>query len=152
MPAGGMCSNESGMESNRTFIRTCPYCSDANPAGAGRTEQSEASGRYFTPAGAGKTLGFPEKAFRLVFDGRASSQHAISGYYSTRWALDRWFVPGKPDQSHGGSMAIKFLYIADGSDDSRRFQLIERLKASGIVTAVGYVQKLDGHTAVTIPD
>src|ERR1700686_4074230 len=25
MPTGGMCSNESGMESNRTFIRTCPY-------------------------------------------------------------------------------------------------------------------------------
>src|ERR1700686_1170129 len=46
-------------------------CSDANPTGAGRTEQSEASGRYFTPAGAGKTRGFPEKAFRLVFDGRA---------------------------------------------------------------------------------
>jgi hypothetical protein len=37
-------------------------------------------------------------------------------------------VPGKPDQSFGGSMAIKFLHIADGSDDSRRFQLIERLK------------------------
>ena len=34
----------------------------------------------------------------------------------------------KRDQSFGGSMAIKFLQIPDGSDDSRRFQLIERLK------------------------
>jgi hypothetical protein len=31
MACGGMCSKESGMESNRTFIRACPYCFDAIP-------------------------------------------------------------------------------------------------------------------------
>jgi hypothetical protein len=37
-------------------------------------------------------------------------------------------VAANCDESFGGSMAIKFLQTSDRSDDSLRFQLIERLK------------------------
>jgi hypothetical protein len=40
----------------------------------------------------------------------------------------RWLVSANRDQSFGGSMAIKFLQTPDESDDSIRFQMIERLK------------------------
>ena len=48
---------------------------------------------------------------------------------SAKSALCRWLVPANRDQSFGGSMAIKFLQTPDGSDDSIRFHLIERLKS-----------------------
>jgi hypothetical protein len=47
---------------------------------------------------------------------------------SAKSALYRWLVPANRDQSFGGSMAINFLQTPDGSDDSIRFLLIERLK------------------------
>ena len=35
---------------------------------------------------------------------------------SAKSALCRWLVPANRDQSFGGSMAIKFVQIPDGSD------------------------------------
>jgi hypothetical protein len=32
---GGMCSKESGIESNRTFMGTCPYCLAVIPRARG---------------------------------------------------------------------------------------------------------------------
>ena len=49
-------------------------------------------------------------------------------YHFSRLALYRRPVAANRDESFGGSMAIKFLQTADRSDDSLRFQLIERLK------------------------
>jgi hypothetical protein len=43
-------------------------------------------------------------------------------------ALYRWRRPTGGDQSFEGSMVIKLMQTPDGSDDSMRFQLIERLK------------------------
>src|ERR1017187_7648713 len=46
---GGMCSKESGIESNRTFIRTCPYCLAVIPQ-AQVEPSGEANGRNCTAA------------------------------------------------------------------------------------------------------
>jgi hypothetical protein len=62
-------------------------------------------------------------------------------YHFSRLALYRRPVAANRDESFGGSMAIKFLQTADRSDDSLRFQLIERLKVYlfGTIVATKFV-------------
>jgi hypothetical protein len=49
-------------------------------------------------------------------------------YHFSRLALYAGQWPRTSDKSFGGIMAIKFMQTLDRSDDSLRFQLIERLK------------------------
>jgi hypothetical protein len=59
---------------------------------------------------------------------KSSPPDAISSYHLSKIGTVPLARPRGGDPSFEGSMVIKFMQTPDGSDDSIRFQLIERLK------------------------
>src|ERR1700683_3401377 len=113
MAAGGMCSNESGMDSKRTFIGTCPSLSVVIPRAREKLTNYEADARNCTADADSAPMG-PRKKGRTA----AAIQVIIS---ATRALL--------PQMQHCEGRDIWGTYGAELSTDAERKRRIDRVSA-----------------------